>query len=506
MEKNDLRKRALEEIKKTSWLPEWGQEKIYQMVANRPDWCISRQRSWGAPITAFYCKGCGEVVASREISDHIADMMEAAGADVWFDKEPVELLPKGTACPKCGGKEFNKETDILDVWFDSGVSYAAVIGDEEISDLYLEGSDQHRGWFHSSLLASVATRNRAPYKTVLTHGYVVDGDGKKMSKSVGNVIPPQKIIDKYGAELLRLWVASENYREDIRLSDEILTRLTDAYRKVRNTFRYILGNLSDFDPQKDMVDYDSLSDLDRYILNRLGILDRQIVEAFNGYQFHVFYHALHNFCSVDLSSFYLDIVKDRLYTLSANSSERRGVQTTLYHLLNCLVRLISPVLAFTAEEVWDFVPGEKEADSVHAVEFFKIPKEWLNEDIASHWKGIIQVRKETSKALEDARRDKVIGHSLNASAEIHLPEDCGLSLADIHEDLSEIFITSDIKISNETTPPAGAFVSEEIKGMWVKVNKAAGEKCERCWRYSETTGKYEEHPTICERCLANLES
>ncbi|MFQ5560757.1 MAG: isoleucine--tRNA ligase, partial [Nitrospinota bacterium] len=301
MEADRLREKALSEIRKVEWVPGWGEERIYKMIENRPDWCISRQRSWGVPITVFYCKECGHALASKEICDHVAKMMEREGADVWFSKTPGELLLEGTVCEKCGGRDFEQETDILDVWFDSGVSFSAVVESENEltfpSDLYLEGSDQHRGWFHSSLLASVKTRERAPYKSVLTHGYVVDGAGKKMSKSAGNVISPQEIISKYGAEIIRLWVSSENYREDIRLSDEILKRLSEAYRKIRNTFRYMLGNLHDFDVQKDQVSFEKLPEIDRFILHRFQKLTEQIKTAFEGHEYHVFFHAFHNFCT-----------------------------------------------------------------------------------------------------------------------------------------------------------------------------------------------------------------
>ncbi|MFQ5444500.1 MAG: isoleucine--tRNA ligase, partial [Nitrospinales bacterium] len=318
MDKNDLRKKSLEAIRQTQWVPPWGEERIYSMVENRPDWCISRQRSWGVPIINFSCKKCETSLHTQEVFDHIVDLVEQHGADYWFEKEPAELLPSGVKCSKCGSADFNKEEDILDVWFDSGVSHAAVLENEPSlqwpADLYLEGSDQHRGWFHSSLLESIGTRGKAPYKTVLTHGYVVDGKGKKMSKSMGNVIAPQKIIDQYGGEILRLWVASENYREDIRISHEILKRLTEAYRKIRNTFRYFLGNLSDFNPTKDRLPKDQLMEIDRYILHRMNGMGQKVATAYSNYEFHVFFHAFYNFCIVDLSAFYLDILKDRVYT------------------------------------------------------------------------------------------------------------------------------------------------------------------------------------------------
>ncbi|MFC1869592.1 isoleucine--tRNA ligase, partial [Thermodesulfobacteriota bacterium] len=356
MDKTGLRQKALDAIKKVSWLPSWGEERIYQMIANRPDWCISRQRAWGVPITIIFCKECDTLIISQEIIDHIARLVEESGADIWFSEPEETLLPPGTLCPECGGGKFRKETDILDVWFDSGVSYAAVMEKrdylESPSDLYLEGSDQHRGWFHSSLLCSIGTRNEAPYKNVLTHGFVVDGTGKAMHKSAGNVIAPEDLIKKYGSEILRLWVAGEDYRDNIRLSKEILQRLTEAYRRIRNTCRYLLGNLNDFDPMNDAVSYDQMEELDRWALNRLQEMNDRVRKAYNGFDFHIVYHTLHNFCVIDLSSFYLDIIKDRLYVSSKTSTARRSAQTVMNEILNVIVRLMAPVLSFTADEIW----------------------------------------------------------------------------------------------------------------------------------------------------------
>ncbi|NIQ03388.1 MAG: isoleucine--tRNA ligase, partial [Nitrospinaceae bacterium] len=366
LDRQDLRKKALKAISQVRWIPPWGKERIHSMVENRPDWCVSRQRAWGVPITILTCRACGQFLNSPDVFDHIVSLVEQSGADFWFEKDVHEILAEGTRCP-CGGEEFLKETDILDVWFDSGVSHAAVLEPDPHqawpADLYLEGSDQHRGWFHSSLLESVGTRDKAPYKAVLTHGYVVDGQGKKMSKSAGNVIAPQKIIDQYGAEILRLWVASENYREDIRISQEILKRLTEAYRKIRNTFRFLLGNLSDFDPQKDRVPPEELFEIDRYVLHRFQLLTDKILKAFHRFEFHVFYHAFYNFCVVDLSAFYLDILKDRLYTYPRNSRARRSGQTAMHVLLDGMTRLMAPILSFTAEEVWSFMPREEGRES-----------------------------------------------------------------------------------------------------------------------------------------------
>ena len=380
MEKNGLREKALEYINKVEWVPGWGIDRIRGMIESRPDWCISRQRAWGVPITIFQCAGCGERLMSEDIVEHVANLMEKTGADIWFTLPAEKLLPKGTTCPKCGGKEFKKETDILDVWFDSGVSQAAVLKRRpELAwpaDLYLEGSDQHRGWFQSSLLTAVGTVGVAPFKSVLTHGFTVDGEGKKMSKSKGNVIAPQKVIDQYGAEILRLWVSASDYTEDVRISDEILKRLSEAYRRIRNTARYILGNLSDFDPLKDAVPYKEMAELDRWALHRLQGLNLKIRKAYKDSEFHLIYHTLHNFCAVDMSAFYLDVLKDRLYTEKPDGALRRSAQTAMYEILSGMIRLMAPVLSFTAEEVWAFIPGAGKEQSVHLADFPALRDDW----------------------------------------------------------------------------------------------------------------------------------
>jgi isoleucyl-tRNA synthetase len=400
--------------------------------------------------------------------------------------------------------------DILDVWFDSGVSHAAVLeNDPDMqwpADLYLEGSDQHRGWFHSSLLESVGTRSAAPYKTVLTHGYVVDGKGKKMSKSAGNVIAPQKIIDQYGAEVLRLWVASENYREDIRISNEILKRLTEAYRKIRNTFRFLLGNLSDFDPKSDAVPVDELEEIDRYILYRFRTVSEKILKAFDDFEFHVFYHSFYNFCIVDLSAFYLDIVKDRLYTYPKNSKERRSGQTAMYELLKGMAQLMAPVLSFTSEEVWSFIPSKgDETSSVHLSEFSDLSHVSFSNDLVDKWEKISQLKGEVSKALELQRQEKVIGHSLDAVVRLELPKDLKAVLEREQDQLKYIFIVSGVEIVDTLKDETNVYVSESIEGIKIAVHPAPGIKCERCWNYfvEEPTS---EHPSICLRCVKNLES
>ncbi|MFZ3064751.1 MAG: isoleucine--tRNA ligase [Nitrospirota bacterium] len=507
MEKNNLRQKALEQIdKKIGWVPPWGRNRIYSMIENRPDWCISRQRSWGVPITIVRCKSCNEPLMDQNIMNKIADMIDKEGADVWFLKEPSELLPKGTACPKCGKAEFAKEADILDVWFDSGVSHAAVLRERpELSwpaDMYLEGSDQHRGWFHSSLLESIATVAESPYKTVLTHGFVVDGSGKKMSKSAGNVVAPQEVIKQYGAEILRLWVSAEDYKDDIRISKEILTRIAEAYRRIRNTCRFLLGNLYDFNPEKDAVSDTDLLEIDRWALHRLQALIQRVEDAYNNFEFHVIFHSLHNFCVVDMSSFYLDVLKDRIYTFKKGSIDRRAGQTVVYKILDSLVRIMAPILTFTADEVWQYIPAKKEA-AVHLADFPKVEKKFVDEKLAEKWDRLLKIRDEVLKALEVARQEKrIIGHSLDAEVSIYTSDDDINFLKGF--DLNSIFIVSSTKLDSNKTAPQDVLKSEEIGGMYVMVTHAGGGKCERCWNYSEAIGKDKKHPTVCNRCVEAL--
>ena len=507
MEKNDLRKKALDAIDRVAWIPYWGHDRIYGMIQNRPDWCISRQRAWGVPIIAFTCQSCRELLIDETVVAHVSRLFEKGGADVWFELPVKELLPPGTRCPKCGGEEFSKEMDILDVWFDSGVSYAAVCEKrpnlKSPADMYLEGSDQHRGWFHSSLLASVGTRGEAPYLSVLTHGFVVDGDGRKMSKSLGNVIAPEEVIKRYGAEVLRLWVAAEDYRDDIRISEEILSRLSDAYRRIRNTCRFLLGNLYDFDPGRDSVPDADLQDIDRWILLRLQKLISRVGEAYNNFEFHMAFHGLHNFCTVDLSSLYLDILKDRLYTSPASSPQRRAAQTALFKILDALVRLMAPVLSFTAEEVWEHIPGAKEsAQSIHFTLLPEAESSYVDTNLEERFELLLKVRGEVSKALESARQGKLIGNSLEASVALGAPEKL---LGFLHENqalLKDFFIVSGVELSPAI--PAGAQVSREVEGLGILVTRAPGEKCQRCWMYDMQVGAGAEHPSVCPRCRAAL--
>ena len=508
MDKNKLRENALKAIDSVEWIPSWGRDRIYGMVENRPDWCISRQRLWGVPITVFYCESCKNDFMTKDILDHVVHLIREYGADVWFEREAKDLLPAGTVCPICHGKDFKKETNILDVWFDSGVSHAAVLEKRDNlrspADMYLEGSDQHRGWFHSSLLESVGTRGTAPYKSVLTHGFVVDGEGKKMSKSVGNAIDSQEIIDKYGAEILRLWVAAEDYRSDIRISDEILKRLVEAYRRIRNTSRYILGNLYDFDRKKDMVSYEEMEEIDRWALHRLAEVIQRVSKAYDDYQFHTVYYVLYNFCTVDLSSLYLDVLKDRLYTSKAQSKARRSAQSAMCLILDSMVRLLSPILTFTVEEIWDDLPDyDGKEESVHTTQFPEVKPEYLDDDLNERWKTLISVKSEISKAIELARQNKIVGHSLDARVEIFAPEKLRELLKGYRDEMRTLLIVSQVDIvdKDEIRDP---YLSSEFEGLKVGVSKAQGGKCERCWIYDETVGMNGNHPTICERCLENL--
>jgi isoleucyl-tRNA synthetase len=509
MEQGDLRTNALEEINNVSWIPAWGQQRIYSMIENRPDWCISRQRSWGSPITIFYCKSCEETLMSKEICDYVANLMEDSGADIWHSEEANNLLPPGTKCPSCQGTSFRKDMNILDVWFDSGVSHAAVLEDRDDltwpGDMYLEGSDQHRGWFHSSLLASVATRDKAPYREVLTHGYVVDGNGRKMSKSMGNVISPQDIIDRNGAEIVRLWVAAEDYRDDIRISQEILQRLSEAYRRIRNTCRYLLGNLEGYDPGKDMIPFEEMEELDRWAMLRLSQVTRRILGAYEKYQYHTVFHTLHNFCVVDLSNFYLDVLKDRMYASVQEGHLRRSAQTVFFHLAEGIVKLMAPLLSFTAEEVWDHLPGSR-PESVFLSRFPSPEDQWEDTEIEQRYQELLQVREIATKALEDMRQSKEIGNSLEAEVKIFClkPEKADFLLS-FGPALADLFIVSQVVVEVADSLPEHTVQGERVPEVGVEVLRTSRAKCERCWKYTVDVGSFEDHPTICGRCREVLE-
>lgn len=509
MDKTGLREKALDEIDRVQWIPAWGRERIHGMIKNRPDWCVSRQRAWGVPITLFYCEKCESVFINHETVNKISELFEKHGADVWFEKQAEEFLSQDAVCQKCGHNKFIKETDILDVWFDSGVSHAAVLEQRSNlkwpADLYLEGSDQHRGWFHSSLLTAVGTRGRAPYKSVLTHGFVVDAKGRKMSKSIGNVIAPKKVIDRYGAEILRLWVSASDYRDDIRISENILKQLSDSYRRIRNTCRFMLGNLYDYDPKTDRVPYESMPDIDKFALHKLQGLIEKTLKAYETFEFHVIYHVLHNYCTLDLSAFYLDILKDRLYTSPPQSIERRSAQTVIHTILDSVVRIMAPILSFTAEEVWEFMPDIKEKEfSVHLSSLPKANESWKNEKLAQKWEAIIRVRGEVTKALEEARAKKKIGHSLDAVVTISANEELYEELYAYEEDLRTIFIISGASlIKGEKLDKA--YKSTDIEGLDILVEPASSDKCERCWIHDPSVGLNSERPTICSRCEKALE-
>ncbi|MEK7878466.1 MAG: class I tRNA ligase family protein, partial [candidate division NC10 bacterium] len=481
LDQDDLRQRALQAIRgEVRWIPPWGEERIANMVAHRPDWAISRQRVWGVPIVAFYCAGCGTLLLEERLVEHVANLMrDGEGADLWYSREASDLLPSGTACPGCGGSEFRKESDILDVWFDSGCSHAAVLETRpELrwpAEMYLEGSDQHRGWFHSSLLEAVGTRGRPPYRAVLTHGFVVDGEGRKMSKSEGNYVAPQELIPKYGAEVLRLWAAAEDYTEDIRLSEEILNQLADAYRRIRNTCRFLLGNLADFDPTRHRQPYEALDEFDRWVLLRLGRLIKRVTKAYEEYQFHTVFHSLHNFCAVDLSALYLDIIKDRLYTRAPDAPGRRAAQTACYELLQALTKLMAPILTFTAEEVWGFIPGDDRAASVHLTLFPEAPPAWLDERLEQEWERLLEVRREVAKALEQARRAGRIGSALEAQVGlVQSPEDLPELLERKKPLLAPLFIVSQVTSGASPEEPLVRYESQEIPGLVVEVGRARG--------------------------------
>lgn len=488
------------------WIPSWGEARIHNMVADRHDWCISRQRVWGVPIPIFYCEDCNEHLVNDDTINAVADLFAKEGSDAWWAHSAEEILPQGTKCPKCGGTHFRKESDIMDVWFDSGSSHAAVCKTRpELAwpaDMYLEGSDQHRGWFQSSLLTSVATEGKAPYRAVLTHGYVVDGEGRKMSKSVGNTVAPQEVIAQYGADIIRLWAASSDYKADIRISKEILKQLSEVYRKIRNTIRYILGNTNDFNYETDKVEFKDMLELDRWALMHMQLLKKEVSAAYESYDFHVLYHAIHNFCSVEMSSYYLDILKDRLYAYKADSFERRSAQTAMYEIMLDLVVMIAPVLSFTMEEVWQFMKKTASMpESVFMMPWPECKEEYIDEALESKWDNFIEIRSEITRVLEGARRAKTIGHSLDAKVELHATGEALAILRSVEGDLATLLIVSQAKLVEGLAGGVEATGREDLK---VTVQAAEGEKCERCWIYSDTVGKDAEHPTVCARCAAAL--
>ena len=501
MSANGLREKAVDAIKnKIRWIPSWGENRILSMVENRPDWCISRQRIWGVPIAFFTCQDCGEVIFNEDMEKRVIDSFKKEGADAWFEHDTEYFLGENAECPRCKSKNIKKETDILDVWFDSGTSHAAVCEIRpEIScaaNMYLEGSDQHRGWFQSSLLESIATRGVPPFKEVLTHGFVVDGQGRKQSKSLGNVTVPEEVIGKYGAEILRLWVSAEDYTEDIRISDDIIKRLVESYRKIRNTARYLLGNMSDFNPDTDLLSEADLYELDKNILARWQSVKAKIYDAYNAYQFHGFYHAFMNFCINDLSSFYLDIIKDRAYSSKTDSPARRSAQSAMFVLIKEMCIVMSPILSFTADEIWGFLPRWKGKSEYVFEEVF--PKV-LKTETDSKWDTIIAVRKEVNKALELSRAKKIVGHPLDAEVTLSVDEDIKKALL-VDEGIEKMFIVSKVSFADDLTEP---YISEDGK-IKVSVKPSEAQKCARCWTHSDTVGNNAEHPEICARCAEAL--
>ncbi len=507
MEKNDLRKKALEAIEKqVMWIPDWGKNRIMSMVENRPDWCISRQRSWGVPIVALLCKKCGYTYCDPDWMEQIVEGFRTHknGADYWFEADLKEIVPQGLKCPECGGSEFKKETDILDVWFDSGTSFAAVLEKRKEcsfpADMYLEGTDQHRGWFHSSLLVSIGTRDCAPYRSVLTHGFVVDEHGRKMSKSLGNIIPPQKIIDKYGAEILRLWTAYEDYKNDLRISDNILKQLVDSYRRIRNTCRFILGNLHDLTKDKS-IPYENMLPLDKYILDMVNEKHLKIIESYEKYEFHKVFHTLHNLCVNELSSFYLDIIKDRLYVLSPNSLGRRSAQTALYKILLYLITDMAPILSFTAEEVYQNLPEPLKLNttSVFGLSFLD-SENVMDEEEKRLWNYLMEMRGAVTRAIEPKRKQKIVGHSLDCIIHIYAEPEIINKLKRVEEYLREFFIVSHVEIKPMSHAPQDVFQDEEFSTIKIEVLKAPWKKCARCWIYSEE-GEEREGVFLCKRCV-----
>lgn len=499
-----FRDEAVRAVRGVRWIPQWGEERITSMILDRNDWCISRQRIWGVPIPIFYCEECGRHHINDATIKAVSKLFRTEGSDAWYSLSAKEILGGCLVC-ECGSQSFRKETDIMDVWFDSGTSHTAVLESREglcwPCDLYLEGNDQYRGWFQSSLLTAVAWRGVPPYRTVLTHGFVVDKDGKKMSKSLGNVVDPQKVIKQYGADILRLWVSSVDYRMDVRISDDMLKQLSEIYRKIRNTARFILGNLYDFYPEKHLLPYEKLTELDRWALMKLNGLVRRVTEAYESFEYHVIFHTVHNFCVVELSNFYLDVIKDRLYVEKAGGDLRRAAQTAMYLMLDALVRILAPILCFTAEDIWRFMPGRVEK-SVFLAELPKLQPCYDDAALEEKWDGILRVREDVKKELEKARAARLIGSSLDAKAILYATGETYAFLRGIADELPDAFIVSAVELCEGGGEGASVY---DCPGLAVEVAPAGGEKCERCWKYAKGVGDDPVHSTLCPRCAGVID-
>ena len=498
---------AIRACGQVQWLPEWGGERIRQMVRDRADWCISRQRHWGLPIPVFYCEDCGKPVCTDETIDAVSELFAAHGSNIWYERDAAGLLPGNFVCPHCGGRHFTKETDTLDGWFDSGSSHFAVLHDNPDlkwpADLYLEGADQYRGWFQSSLLTAVGAGREpvAPYKTVLTHGWVVDGEGRAMHKSLGNSVLPSDVIPKYGADLVRLWVASSDYRVDVRVSDPIFRQLSEAYRKIRNTVRILIADLSDFNPDADMLPFEALPEIDRWVISCMNDLTAKVRRAYDDYEFHIVYHEISNFCTTELSKLYVDITKDRVYTEPAGSTARRSAQTAMYFLLSGLIRLLAPILVFSAEEMWQAIP-HRSGDVRESVFLNALPsydEALAFPEVRARWDRLFAMRDDVMKALELARAAKMVGKSLEAKVTLYTADDEMTALLEsFGKELNTVFIVSGVKLERGVAP-ADAH-TEGSSGVGVLVEPADGCKCERCWSYSTEGLQTEDGGFLCERC------
>ena len=496
-----IKEEAVRACDSIQWKPDWGKERMTSMITERNDWCISRQRVWGVPIPIFYCEKCGKDLVTPETIARISDLFRDHGSNIWFDKTADELVPEGFTCPVCGHTHFTKESDIMDVWFDSGSTHAAVLDERDYlqfpADVYLEGGDQYRGWFQSSMLTSIAAKGTAPYKQIITHGWTVDGEGKAMHKSLGNAIAPEEIIKDYGADMLRLWVASADYTQDMRISKEIMKQLSDAYLKIRNTARYMLGNLTGFDPDADRVPHSRLVDLDRWALSRFNDLARTVRDYYNKYEFHGVYRSIYNFCVVDMSNFYFDIIKDRLYC--AGEEGRRSAQTALYLILDGMTRLVAPILAFTSEEIWKAMPHDGQADG-ESVLFNQMPDYdgalALPQGETERWEALITLRDHVNKALESARNEKRIGKSLEAKVVLHLPVGYQAVKKEDLSFLADLFIVSEAEIGNDTQS------GEPV----VDVAALDAPKCVRCWKFDPHVGEDHDHAGLCPRCASVIRS